>query len=141
MSPLFSRAAGTGRIDKGCAAPSSPRIYVVFSGLDMGSFRSLSADDVRGILRAFGAPAYRGHRPIAVGTINTNLAVETEDGPRFLRVNEGKSEDDVAREAAIVAHAAAGGVPTPAPARAPDGRSFVRWALPGVPAGEPGPIV
>ena len=56
MSPLFSRAAGTGRIDKGCAAPSSPRIYVVFSGLTMGSFRSLSADDVRGILRAFGAP-------------------------------------------------------------------------------------
>ena len=75
----------------------------------MGSFRSLSADDVRAILRAFGAPAYRGHRPIAVGTINTNVAVETEDGPRFLRINEGKSEDDVAREAAIVAHAAAAG--------------------------------
>ncbi len=103
----------------------------------MGSFRSLSADDVRAILRAFGAPAYRAHRPIAVGTINTNVAVETEDGPRFLRINEGKSEDDVAREAAIVAHAAARGVPTPPPAFAPDGRAFVRWS----PAGEPGPIV
>jgi len=107
----------------------------------MGSFRTLSADDVRGVLRAFGAPAYRAHRPIAVGTINTNLAVETEDGLRFLRVNEGKSEDDVAREAAIVAHAAAQGVPTPAPARAPDGRPFVRWALADVPAGEPGAII
>jgi homoserine kinase type II len=107
----------------------------------MGSFRSLSADDVRGILRAFGAPAYRSHRPIAVGTINTNVAVETDDGPRFLRINEGKSEDDVAREAAIVAHAATRGVPTPPPARAPDGRSFVRWVMPGVPAGEPPAIV
>jgi len=107
----------------------------------MGSFRSLSADDVRAILRAFGAPAYRGHRPIAVGTINTNIAVETDDGRRFLRINEGKSEDDVAREAAIVAHAAAHGVPTPAPVRALDGRPFVRWSPPAAPAGEPGPIV
>ena len=81
-------------------------------------FASLSADDVRAILRAFGAPAYRAPpRRSPVGTINTNVAVETEDGPRFLRINEGKSEDDVAREAAIVAHAAARGVPTPAPVR------------------------
>jgi homoserine kinase type II len=107
----------------------------------MGSFRSLSADDVRAILRAFGAPAYRAHRAIAVGTINTNVAVETEDGPRFLRINEGKSEDDVAREAAIVAHAAARGVPTPPPAQAPDGRPFVRWSPAGALAGEPGSIV
>jgi homoserine kinase type II len=94
----------------------------------MGSFRTLSADDVSAILRAFGAPAYRGHRPIAVGTINTNVRVETADGPRFLRINEGKSEDDVAREAAIVAHAAAHGVPTPAPARALDGHPYARWS-------------
>ena len=94
----------------------------------MGSFRSLSADDVTAILRAFGAPAYRGHRPIAVGTINTNLRVETADGPRFLRINEGKSEDDVAREAAIVARAAARGVPTPAPAQALDGCPYARWS-------------
>ena len=95
----------------------------------MASFRSLSADDVGAVLRAFGAPAYRAHRAIAVGTINTNLRVETADGPRFLRVNEGKSEEDVAREAAIVAHAAARGVPTPAPARAPDGLPYVRFSV------------
>jgi len=94
----------------------------------MASFRSLSPDDVDAILRAFGAPAYRSHRAIAVGTINTNLRVETADGPRFLRVNEGKSEEDVAREAAIVVHAAGRGVPTPAPARAPDGRPYVRFS-------------
>ena len=94
----------------------------------MAAFRSLSADDVDAILRAFGAPAYRAHRAIAVGTINTNLRVETADGPRFLRVNEGKAEEDVAREAAIVAHAAARGVPTPAPARAPGGLPYVRFS-------------
>jgi homoserine kinase type II len=94
----------------------------------MAAFRSLSADDVGAILRAFGAPAYRAHRPIAVGTINTNLRVETADGPRFLRVNEGKSEEDVAREAAIVVHAAARGVPTPAPARAPGGAPYVPFS-------------
>jgi homoserine kinase type II len=94
----------------------------------MASFRSLTADDVRAILQAFGAPSYVDHRAIAVGTINTNLRVETAAGARFLRVNEGKSEEDVAREAAIVGHAAAHGVPTPAPFPASDGRPYVRWA-------------
>ena len=83
----------------------------------MAQFRTLSAADVRDILAAFGIAGYRGHQPIAVGTINTNLRVETDAGLLFLRINEGKSEDDVRREAAIVAHAAARGVPTPVPAR------------------------
>ena len=61
----------------------------------MAQFRTLSADDVRGILAAFSIAGYRAHQPIAVGTINTNLRVETADGPLFLRINEGKSEDDV----------------------------------------------
>ena len=81
----------------------------------MAQFRTLSAADVRGILAAFGIAGYRAHQPIAVGTINTNVRVETDAGPLFLRINEGKSEDDVRREAAIVAHAAARGVPTPVP--------------------------
>jgi homoserine kinase type II len=94
----------------------------------MAEFRKLSPDDVRDILRAFGAPAYRGHTPIAVGTINTNVRVETDAGTLFLRVNEGKSQGDVEREAAIVAHAASRGVPTPAPLRAAGGGApFARW--------------
>ncbi len=91
----------------------------------MAQFRTLSADDVRGILAAFSIAGYRAHQPIAVGTINTNLRVETDAGPLFLRINEGKSEDDVRREAAIVAHAAARGVPTPVP-RADAARGAVR---------------
>jgi homoserine kinase type II len=93
----------------------------------MAQFRKLSAADVRRILAAFGAPAYRSHQPIAVGTINTNVRVETEAGPLFLRINEGKTEDDVRREADIVAHAAAHGVPTPPPLRTPAGTPFAEW--------------
>ena len=96
----------------------------------MAQFRTLSTDDVREILAAFGAPVppvYVGHAPVAAGTINTNVRVETEAGPLFLRVNEGKTRDDVEREAAIVSHAAARGVPTPVPLRTPAGQFFGDW--------------
>jgi homoserine kinase type II len=93
----------------------------------MAEWRKLAQADVRAILRDFGVTGYRAHHPIAVGTINTNVQVETEEGPLFLRVNEGKSLDDVGREAAIVAHLAARGVPTPPPRTAPSGQPFVEW--------------
>ena len=96
----------------------------------MAEFRTLSSADVREILEAFtglGAASYRSHATVAAGTINTNLRVETEAGTFFLRINEGKTRDDVAREAAIVSHAAARGVPTPAPLRARPGEAFADW--------------
>jgi homoserine kinase type II len=93
----------------------------------MAQFRSLAADDVREILALFGAPAYRRHEAVAAGTINTNVSVETEAGRLFLRVNEGKTRQDVEREGAIVAHLAARGVPTPAPSLTPAGASFAEW--------------
>src|SRR5258708_2838720 len=91
----------------------------------MAAFRTLTPDDVGQILAAVGAPAYVRHAPVAAGTINTNVRVETASGPLFLRINEGKSRDDVLCEAAIVAHAAARGVPTPAPLRTAAGEPFV----------------
>jgi homoserine kinase type II len=94
----------------------------------MGTFRTLSPDDVREILAGFGVAGYAGHRPIAAGTVNTNVAVETAAGPLFLRINEGKSADDVEREGAIIAHVAARGVATPAPLRTPAGQPFLLWA-------------
>jgi homoserine kinase type II len=95
----------------------------------VAQFRSLTASDVREILTSFGfAPdAYRGHTPIAAGTVNTNVRVVTTDGPRFLRINEGKTADDVAREAAIVAFLSARGVPTPPPAQTTTGAPFATW--------------
>jgi homoserine kinase type II len=96
----------------------------------MAAFRTLSADDVREILDSFeglGASSYRSHAAVHAGTINTNVRVETAGRTVFLRINEGKTRDDVAREAAIVSHAAARGVPTPAPLRARTGEAFVAW--------------
>jgi homoserine kinase type II len=93
----------------------------------MAEWRTLDADDVRAILESFGLGGYRAHRPIPVGTINTNLRVEIDAGPLFLRVNEGKSPDDVRREAAIVVHVAARGVSTPVPLRTPAGQPFASW--------------
>jgi homoserine kinase type II len=96
----------------------------------LATFRTLSADDVRAILDgyyALGAASYRAHAPVAAGAINTNVRVETAGGPVFLRINEGKTRDDVEREAAIVSHAAARGVPTPAPLIARDGCAYEEW--------------
>jgi homoserine kinase type II len=93
----------------------------------MAEWRRLAPEDVAAILRAFGVEGYRAHRPIAVGTINTNVRVETGAGPLFLRINEGKSRDDVEREAEIVSWLAARGVPTPEPRRTPAGQPFAVW--------------
>jgi homoserine kinase type II len=94
--------------------------------LKVAQFRSLDAADVREILAMFGL-TYVAHQPIAVGTVNTNMKVETAEGPRFLRINEGKAVDDVAREAAIVGYVAARGVPTPAPIPTGEGDPFATW--------------
>jgi homoserine kinase type II len=93
----------------------------------MALFRTLTVADVNEILDGFGAAPATAHAPIPVGTINTNVRVETAGGRYFLRINEGKAEDDVEREAAIVAHLAGRGVPTPAPLRALDGTPYLRW--------------
>jgi homoserine kinase type II len=93
----------------------------------MGSFRELSPQDVIGVLSAFGVPGYQSHDPITAGTVNTNLRVRTESGTLFVRINEGKTESDVAREASIVAHLSARGVPTPLPLAGPDGLRYTRY--------------
>jgi homoserine kinase type II len=93
----------------------------------MGTFRTLSVSDVEEILRGFGLVGYRGHRAVAAGTINTNLALDLEGGACFLRVNEGKALADVAREANIIEHLAARGLPTPRPLRARSGEAWLLW--------------
>jgi homoserine kinase type II len=93
----------------------------------MGTFRTLAGSDVDEILNAYGIAGHRGVTPIAAGTINTNFAIDLGTGRRFLRINEGKSEEDVTREAAIISHVAGRGVPTPEPYRARDGRPFLHW--------------
>jgi homoserine kinase type II len=93
----------------------------------MGIFRSLSASDVSEILAGFGISDVRDFTQIEAGTINTNAAIELADGRRFLRINEGKSADDVAREAAIVQHLADRGLATPRPLSATSGEPWLLW--------------
>lgn len=92
----------------------------------MGSFRELSAHDVIKVLGDFGVGGYQSHSPIAAGTVNTNVRVATDTGALFLRINEGKAEQDVVREAAIVEHVSSRGVPTPLPLAVADGRRYTK---------------
>jgi homoserine kinase type II len=91
-------------------------------------FTRLGEGELAEIAQAFALGAVHGAQPIAAGTINSNFAVQTERGAWFVRINEGKSEADVAWEAQLVAGLAAGGVTTPAPVVARDGRPYAALA-------------
>ncbi len=106
-------------------APGPVSAYVHSSF--MGTFRTLSTADVEEVLSGYGLTGYRGHRAVAAGTINTNLAVELQGGTYFLRINEGKAPADVARETAIVEHLSGRGLPVPRPLRAQGGEAWVSW--------------
>jgi len=108
----------------------------------VGTFTQLGDRDVASLASAFSLGEVVGVEPIAAGTINSNFRVSTvrdTDHPRaetsswFLRVNEGKSEDDVAYEARLVEAFAAGGVPTPSPIAASDGRRYAPLHTPAGP--------
>lgn len=90
----------------------------------MGTFTVLGDAELLELADAFGLGTLRAHRTIAAGTINSNFELTTDSGRYFLRVNEGKAEADVAWESRLVAALAAGGVVTPAPLPARDGRPY-----------------
>jgi homoserine kinase type II len=92
----------------------------------MALLTQLGEDDVREIAERFSLGDTPRAEPIAAGTINSNFRLETARGPLFLRVNEGKTADDVAYEAALVAHLAARGVATPCPLASADGAPYAR---------------
>jgi homoserine kinase type II len=94
----------------------------------VGVFTRLSDADLAGIADAFELGTVSSTTTIPAGTINSNFAIETEHGRWFVRVNEGKSEIDVAWEARLVSELAAGGVVTPAPLAARDGRPYAPLA-------------
>ncbi|MBV8760943.1 MAG: homoserine kinase [Deltaproteobacteria bacterium] len=90
----------------------------------MGTFTRLDGAQLGELAAAFGLGDVHAHRSIAAGTINSNYAIETARGPFFVRVNEGKSEQDVAWEARLVAALADAGVMTPPPLVAVDRRPY-----------------
>ena len=98
----------------------------------MGVFTALGEVELAAIADAFGLGAVCGFEPITAGTINTNIALTTDTGRFFIRLNEGKAEADVAWEARLITALAASGVPTPPPLVAKDGRAYAecmrKWA-------------
>jgi homoserine kinase type II len=98
----------------------------------VGTFTRLGADELAAIAGAFELGAVLGATPIAAGTINSNFDVATERGRFFVRINEGKSELDVAWEARLVAALAERGVPVVVPLGAASGLPYApiagKWA-------------
>ncbi|HWU88365.1 MAG TPA: homoserine kinase [Kofleriaceae bacterium] len=94
----------------------------------MGLFTRLGDEELGEVVDTFALGALRAFEPIAAGTINSNFSVETDRGRWFIRINEGKAEADVAWEARLVEALAAGGVATPPPVCARDGRPYALLA-------------
>src|SRR5262245_8520538 len=61
----------------------------------MATFTRLDDADAAAIASAMQLGRVTGWAPIAAGTINSNFTFDTERGRWFVRVNEGKREDDV----------------------------------------------
>lgn len=98
----------------------------------MGTFTVLGEAELVQLAAAFGLGVVRRFSPIAAGTINSNFELLTESGTFFVRINEGKSEADVAWESRLVGALAEAGVVTPPPLEALDGRAYApvdgKWA-------------
>jgi len=94
----------------------------------VGVFTQLGGVELGAVAEAFALGEVRTFAAIAAGTINSNFSLETERGRWFVRVNEGKAEVDVAWEARLVAALADGGVVTPPPVLARDGRPYAPLA-------------
>jgi len=60
-----------------------------------------------------------------LGTMNETFIVTTDTGPVVLRRHRQRDRPTILREHEIIAHTAAGGVPTPPAIRTPDGRVVV----------------
>jgi homoserine kinase type II len=78
--------------------------------------------------------ALRTARGIEAGTVNSSYVLELERGRFFLRIYEEQDALGAAREARVLAHLAASGVPTPPPVCALDGTAT------GAVAGKPAAI-
>jgi homoserine kinase type II len=101
-------------------AGSAPRRAPPRVPWNIGAFTDLTAKDTEDLLAQLGLPPPRRVEILTAGTINTNARVETTDGRVwFLRINEGKTDEEVALEVRLCQHLAARGVPTPLPLAPP----------------------
>jgi homoserine kinase type II len=87
----------------------------------MAVLTAIDESDAQALLRAYGRGSLRGLEGIAGGSVNSNFALESEQGRVFLRLYEEQDLAGAARETAMLGRLAAQGVPTPAPLRRADG--------------------
>lgn len=91
----------------------------------MGIFTALSIEEARALGARFGL-VITGARGLDAGSVNTSYELTIEGGSRaFLRIYEGVDAASAEREARLVAHLAAHGVPTPRPLLLASGGGFV----------------
>lgn len=87
----------------------------------MAILTHLSGEDLASFVAAYDLGELRAARGIEAGTVNTSYAVELARGAFFLRIYEEQDAAGAAREARVVSHLAACGIPTPAPVTGRDG--------------------
>ncbi len=87
----------------------------------MAAFTPLSKAQISSFLSEFSLGELVSADPVAGGSVNTNYRLVTTSGPVFLRVYEEQGEAGARREANLLVHLAAAGVPTPAPLLRRDG--------------------
>ncbi len=84
--------------------------------------------EARAVCEAYGL-ALESIEPLpALGTVNSNFRLRASGRTWFLRLNEGKRDEDVAGEVALVDRLRAHGLPTPEIVRTRDGRAIVAAA-------------
>ena len=85
----------------------------------------LDEGEARTLTEAYGL-SFESIEPLpALGTVNSNFRLRASARTWFLRLNEGKREQDVAGEVALVERLRTHGMPTPEIVRALDGRAIV----------------
>jgi homoserine kinase type II len=89
-------------------------------------------DEIEAFVGRFDLGELRAARGIEAGTVNTSYALEIAHDRYFLRIYEEQGRDGALREAALLTHLAAQGIPTPCPVPARDGSRI--GALAGKPA-------
>lgn len=90
----------------------------------MALFTRLDEHDLEILARRYRLPRATHWQGLEEGTVNSNYFVDFGDRRTFLRVNEGKTEEDVRYEAQLLAHVAAHGVTTPRPFVTDDGEPY-----------------
>jgi homoserine kinase type II len=110
--------------DDTAASGFSERVAAVIVGL-VALFTALDPQQLAeiGARYRIGSPVET--KPIAAGTINSNFSLQTERGRYFLRINEGKSLEDVAWEAQLLDWLAHHGFPTLAPLLTDSGAGYL----------------